>query len=281
VYFACLILNKIKYSDHAWTICRDLKVVSMLLGQGGNTKYPCFLCEWDSRDRAKHWTKKVWPKRTSLVPGSKNVLRESLVEPNKVILPPLHIKLGLMKQFVKALDREGDCFKYLGEKFSGLPEAKLKEGVFVGPDICRLMKDKAFESKMQDNEKEAWNAFRDVVLKFLGNQKDPNFKRIVRKMLTKFKDLGCSMSLKVHFLASHLDYYPENLGAVSEEQGERFHQDIKEMERRYQGRWNVNMMADYCWTLRRDESQAAHKRKSSKRSFEGKKKNIITRICDD
>ena len=98
--------------------------------------------------------------KKSLVPGSKNVLRESLVEPNKVILPPLHIKLGLMKQFVKALNREGDCFKYLGEKCSGLPEAKLKEGVFVGPDSCRLMKDKAFESKMQDNEKEAWNAFR-------------------------------------------------------------------------------------------------------------------------
>ncbi|GFV91345.1 uncharacterized protein TNCV_898621 [Trichonephila clavipes] len=46
------------------------------------------------------------------------------------------------------------------------------------------------------------------------------------------------MSVKVHFLHSHLDYFPENLGAVSEEQGERFHQDIKEMERRYQGRWN-------------------------------------------
>jgi len=134
------------------------------------------------------------------------------------------------------------------------------------------MKDKAFESKMQDNEKEAWNAFRDVVLKFLGNQKNPNFKRIVCKMLTKFKDLGCSMRLKVHVLASHLDYYPENLGAVSEEQGERFYQDIKEMERRYQVRWNVNMKAGYCWTLRRDESQAAHKRNSSKRSFEGKKK---------
>ena len=153
---------------------------------------------------------------------------------------------------------------------SGLPEAKLKEGVFVGPDICTLMKDKAFESKIQANKKKAWNAFRYAVLKFLGNQKDPNFKRIVRKMLTKFNDLGCSMSLNVHFLASHLDYYPENLGAVREEQGERFHQDIKEMERRYQGRWNV--MAYYCWTLRRDESQAAHKRKSSKRSFKGKKK---------
>ena len=44
------------------------------------------------------------------------------------------------------------------------------------------------------------------------------------------------MSVKVHFLHSHLDYFPENLGAMSEEQGERFHQDLKTMEKRYQGR---------------------------------------------
>ncbi|GFU57687.1 uncharacterized protein TNCV_3638421 [Trichonephila clavipes] len=68
------------------------------------------------------------------------------------------------------------------------------------------------------------------------------------------------MSVKVHFLHSHLDYFPENVGAVSEEQGERFHQDIKEMERRYQGRWNVNMMADYCWMLKGENSQE-HSRK--------------------
>jgi len=68
-------------------------------------------------------------------------MREFLVEPNKLILPRLHIKLGLMKQFVKALDRGGDCFKYLGETFSGLSEEKLK-GVFVGPDICRLMEER-------------------------------------------------------------------------------------------------------------------------------------------
>jgi hypothetical protein len=40
------------------------------------------------------------------------------------------------------------------------------------------------------------------------------------------------MSLKVRFLNAHLDYFPENLGAVSEEQGERFHKDIQEMETR-------------------------------------------------
>jgi hypothetical protein len=55
-------------------------------------------------------------------------------------------------------------------------------------------------------------------------------------MLDKFKELGCNMSFKVHFLDSHLDNFPANLGAVSEEQAERFHQDIKEMERRCQGR---------------------------------------------
>ncbi|GBO16459.1 hypothetical protein AVEN_136244-1 [Araneus ventricosus] len=76
------------------------------------------------------------------------------------------------------------------------------------------------------------------------------------------------MSLKVHFLDSSLDYFPENLGAVSEVQGERFHQDIKEMERRYQGNWNVTMIADYCWMLQRDNPCKVHNRKSDKRTFE-------------
>jgi len=78
------------------------------------------------------------------------------------------------------------------------------------------------------------------------------------------------MSIKMHFLYSHLDKFPENLGDVSEEQGERFHQDIKEMERRYQGRWSVTMMADYCWMLQR-ETHYVYKRKSTKRSFFSKR----------
>ena len=63
------------------------------------------------------------------------------------------------------------------------------------------------------------------------------------------------MSVEVHFLHSHLEYFPENLGAPSEEQDERFHQDIKIMEKRYQGRWNVSMIADYCWCLMRVSSE--------------------------
>ena len=82
------------------------------------------------------------------------------------------------------------------------------------------------------------------------------------------------MSFKLHCFNSHLDYFPENLGAVSEEQGERFHQDIKDMERRYQGRWDTNMMGNYCWMLHR-ENITSHKRKSPKRSFETKKLDFI------
>jgi len=54
-------------------------------------------------------------------------------------------------------------------------------------------------------------------------------------MLDKFKLLGCKMSLKLNFLASHLDYFRPNLGAVSEGQGERFHRELKDVEQRYQG----------------------------------------------
>jgi hypothetical protein len=99
------------------------------------------------------------------------VIHASLVDAQKVLLPPLHINLGVMKQFVKALDKSGSCFQYLGRKFAALSEAKVKEGMFGGPQIRQLMKDIAFTGNMSDIELQAWNAFKDVVNKFLGNAK--------------------------------------------------------------------------------------------------------------
>jgi hypothetical protein len=107
-------------------------------------------------------------------------------------------------------------------------------------------------------EREAWMAFKSVVTKFLGNNKDPDYVTIIANILKKFKVLGCLLSLKIHFFNSHLEFIPENLGTVSEEQGERFHQDIKEMERRYQGQCNVKMICDYCWTLNIAKFRKAH-----------------------
>lgn len=50
------LLNLIKYDDHQWRLCCDLKVVGLCLGQQmGNTKFPCFICMWDSRNRIEHY----------------------------------------------------------------------------------------------------------------------------------------------------------------------------------------------------------------------------------
>ena len=94
------------------------------------------------------------------------------------------------------------------------------------------MTDSLFLQSMNDKKKEAWESFRDVH-NFLGNRKAKNYKEIVNRMLTAFQAQGFNMSLEIHFLHSHVDYFPENLGAYSEEQGEKFHQDIMTMERRY------------------------------------------------
>ncbi|GBN83916.1 hypothetical protein AVEN_177652-1 [Araneus ventricosus] len=104
-----------------------------------------------------------------------------------------------MKQFVKALPKEGECFKYLCDQFMGLSEAKLNEGVFVGPDIRKMTKDENFETKMETNERKAWESFKLVITSFLGNKKDPNYKSIAEEMIKSFKIFGCSYELKSSF----------------------------------------------------------------------------------
>ncbi|KAL4719083.1 hypothetical protein ACJJTC_002119 [Scirpophaga incertulas] len=115
------VLRAIKYEDFKWQICGDLKMIAILMGlQGGFTKYCCFLCLWDSRDQKQHFVKQSWPLRKSYTPGEQNVFNDPLVDPKNELLLPLHIKLGLIKNFVKGMDREGSGFKYLSELFPKL-----------------------------------------------------------------------------------------------------------------------------------------------------------------
>ena len=56
------LLQYIKYDTYKWNICAGLKVIALLLGlQLRYTKFPCFLCEWDSRGKAHHYVKRIWP----------------------------------------------------------------------------------------------------------------------------------------------------------------------------------------------------------------------------
>ena len=104
--------------------------MALLLGmQLSYTKYCCFLCEWDSGDKKNHYVNKLWPKRTSLTLGEKNVVNPPLVLSEKIFLPPLHIKLDLMKSFVKVMDKTGRGFEYLRNKSPNVGDAKIKEGI--------------------------------------------------------------------------------------------------------------------------------------------------------
>ena len=64
------------------------------------------------------------------MPDQKYITNPALVKPN-IILPSLHIKLSLMKLFLKTLDEQGSCLNNIATRFPHLSAAK--EEIFVGP----------------------------------------------------------------------------------------------------------------------------------------------------
>ena len=166
-----------------------------------------------------------------------------------------------MKNFVKAMDQEGDGFKFLKDFFGAhKSDAKLKAGIFVSREIRKLMLNKEFDSRLNPVQLTAWNALKSVVANFLGNHRYEQYADMVDDILKAYEQFGARMSLKMHFLHSHLDFFPLNLGKVSDEQGERFHQDISVIEGRYQGCFDANMMGDFCWYLQRKSKGLSYKK---------------------
>jgi hypothetical protein len=110
-----LVSENIQYEKFKGNICGGLKVTAVLLAmQLGLTKFCCFLCEWDSGgSNHLYLKKKLWPKREWPFPGQKNVVNASSTNPEKLYLPPSHIKLGLAQNFFKAMDKNIAGFMYL------------------------------------------------------------------------------------------------------------------------------------------------------------------------
>jgi hypothetical protein len=158
----------------------------------------------------------------------------------------LHIKLLLIKYFIKALDQNGAGFMYC---------YKIREGLFVGPKIRKLIQDVKFEDQLNEMEKAAWNSLNNVTAIFeRGNRKAENYRDMVANLVQSYKATGYSMSVKVHFLDCQTSSLKTS--TVNDEHGERFHQDISTIERRYQCKRSPSLLADYSWTLRRDVPKA-------------------------
>jgi len=72
-----------------------------------------------------------------------------------------------------------------------------------------------------------------VVNGFLGKHKAENREELVDWLVDAHQKMGCSMSLKVHVLRAYLDKIKDNMGDCSDEQGERFHQNVRSFEEHY------------------------------------------------
>ena len=231
------------------------------------TKYCCFLCLWDSRAVSQNYKQKDWGSRSTFVPDEHSLKENPLVDMNKVLLPSLHIKLCLMKYFVKALHKNCAAFQHLSTVFPGLSAAKLKEDIFVGPQIREVLKDTDFEELLNLQKLRAWEAFKSVCSGFLGNTRVLDYQACIEKLLKSYEDMGCRMSLKIHFLHSHLKFFLLNLGVMGDEHGERLHQDITKMESNYQSKWYPGMIGDFCWMILCDIPEAKYTRSSKKTHF--------------
>ena len=115
-----------------------------------------------------------------------------------------------MKNFVKVMDKTGRGFEHVRNMFPNVSDAKIKEGIFIGPQMRELMQDKQFDEDLNETERNAWLSFKRICKDFLGNHKAANYQDVVQDLLTSYKAMGCNMTLKIHFLESHLDFFPRN-----------------------------------------------------------------------
>ena len=80
---------------------------------------------------------------------------------------------------------------------------------------------------------------------FLGKEEAENYSEIVQELISLYSIMGCTMSLKLHFLHYHLGFsFPENMAAVSDEQGESL---IRIFPKLKIGTV-ANMLSDRCWS---------------------------------
>lgn len=184
-------------------------------------------------------------------PADKNIIPTKIVQNTplihscNILLPHLHTGLGMMQQFIKLLGKRNiRGFEYIAEKVPQITQAKLKEGLFVGPSSQR----KAMRCRLQEIldklELPIQNTFNCVCENLLGNKKALDCKGGIKALWKCYSANGSHVSLRVHFLDSHQDFFADNHRVVFDERGKKIPQVINAMEKRYQGFWNQSLLAD-------------------------------------
>lgn len=147
-------------------------------------------------------------------------MKESLVPRQNIILLPLHIKWGQMKQYNEGLHKNGHRFHFISQIFAGFSTANTRAKISEETQMCRLIKD---STNLRLNYGWIWKTYDWIFYSgykfFLGDKKVENLKELVNDIVPHFK--------------SQIDYFWQSLENFNEEQGRSFHQHLKKLESIY------------------------------------------------
>jgi len=118
--------------------------ILMGLKPAGNIRNPCVFCLYHAQSKDKY-TCVEWDHRDTFTVGQNSLEYEPLISHENIILPSLHLKLGLFKQFIKYLKNES-AIAVVNELFPKTSEQKIRAGIFTGPQVDRVCNNEEFIS---------------------------------------------------------------------------------------------------------------------------------------
>ncbi|KAH9388240.1 hypothetical protein TYRP_009451 [Tyrophagus putrescentiae] len=177
------------------------------------------------------------------------------------------ILLGVFQCFLRALFKlhQQDplpAYEHYTQVFN-LSAAKLQVGAINGPDIRKLVDDPVFADLLKrferSHESEAWQTFVQVERRFFGKDDRPEeYQVLVEDMIACFQRMNCTMPLKLHLLADHLDLFPVHLGTWSDQHGERGHQETKEAARLYGDTTTTRVLTERMHQVQKPTARHRH-----------------------
>lgn len=181
---------------------------------------------------------------------------------SNLILPMLHIKLGVFSSFIRSLNKRKvivdngkeleleentNAFNYLKELFPNKTISKVKNGTFNGPEINKILKNKSkLSENLNEEQKRCLEAFSNLKNNFFTENRSSDYKNIVKQLIDSYEQNNVLLAPKIHYLMNHLDKIEMyNYSYHGEEQGEQLHQQIKIFSTKYLNK--RNMLRDFCW----------------------------------
>ena len=97
-----------------------------------------------------------------------------------------------MKNFVKAIDREGHGFAFLQEKFPQISTEKLKAGIFEDSQVREHLKDPMFGEAVNEAELPPphWQSLESEVINFMVNRLSVEYEKEIEELLKCFRNSG-------------------------------------------------------------------------------------------